>query len=248
MNRKPKILLWDIETSKMLVQTFSLYDNYIDPSNIVEDWTIIGGAWKWLGEDEVYTSYVSPRSPRKDKRVVKDLRKALSQADMIIGHNGDKFDLKKFQARAIFHGLDPLPPIPSVDTLKVAKKHFKFTSNRLDYIARILCGHGKLTTPKGMWEDVMRGDPIALEMMRDYNIVDVEILEDVYLKLRPWMTTHPNLNLMQETSLACPICGGLDLKVHKHRMSRVGMKTQYQCQSCGGYCTDKSTVHSSEMR
>lgn len=49
--------------------------------------------------------------------------------------------------------------------------------------------------------------------MSDYNVVDVTILEEIYLKLRPWIKKHPNIgNLMDVNKVSCSICGHTDLE------------------------------------
>ena len=51
------------------------------------------------------------------------------EADVVIAHNGDKFDMRKANAR--FGHYEPPMPVQQVDTLKVARKYFKFESNKL---------------------------------------------------------------------------------------------------------------------
>ncbi len=234
-----KILFWDVETSFNIVKTFGIWNVNINPSQIIQNWYIICGAWKWLGEEEIYHTSCSRSQLLKgnDKRVVKDLCNAIKDADIIIGHNGDKFDLKKLRARVIKHGLPPINNIKTIDTLKVAKREFNFTSNRLDYIGEFLGLGGKMANPPGLWDKVMEGNMDSLKNMVEYNVRDVVLLEDIYLKMRPHISNHPDVNVFsdQQTLNPCPNCGSSNtIKYGKRRAMKV--KKIYQrraCSDCG---------------
>ncbi len=247
-NKKPKILIWDIETSYSVVKTFSLFKPMINPSQILKDWFIICGAWKFLGEDKVYTTQCkNSKSLRdgNDKSVVKDLCKAINKADLIIGHNGDKFDLKKLKARVIKHNLPPLSFIKSIDTLKVARKEFNFTSNKLEYIGKFLgCGNKIVNTP-GLWDKVMEGDMKALKKMDDYNIRDVTLLEDVYLRMRPHISNHPDIGMFtgETCEVSCKACGSHDTIKYGFRYA---LKKRYQrriCNKCGHSFSESKPIN-----
>jgi DNA polymerase III epsilon subunit-like protein len=70
--------------------------------------------------------------------MIKAFLKVMAQADEIVAHNGDRFDLKWLRTRALLHGLDVMPSPKTIDTLKWAKRYFNFNSNKLDYIAKYL--------------------------------------------------------------------------------------------------------------
>lgn len=244
--RKPKILLWDLETSFITAATFSLWPNHIPHDNILSEAHVICGAWKWLGKEKVYGKATYDDN---DEHVLKALHQAISKADVIVGHNGDKFDMKMFNMRLIKHGMDPLPPVLQVDTLKAAKKHFRFTCNRLDYLGKFLDCGGKQETSKGLWLKALQKDRKAIKEMLEYNKRDVELLEEVYLKLRPFMTNHPNYNVLVESDVPlCPNCGSINLHKHGRRTTRVAARQRYRCHDCGAHCTDTNTVYSASRR
>lgn len=251
----PKILIWDIETSPIVAAVWGLFNQNINFDSIIDDWYIICAAWKWHGDKEIDTISVLDcktrfkKDHKDDYHVVKKLHKVLSEADVLVAHNGDKFDLKKFNARALFHGLKPIPHMQTIDTLKVARKHFKLTSNRLDYIGQHLGVGKKVDTPKGLWMDVVKGSREAVETMVNYNIGDITLLEDVYLKLRPFMTTHPNNNIYQWTATeGCPNCGCFELVSQGHRFTRAGKFKRYQCKSCGAWPSEGKSIKRASIR
>lgn len=249
MSREPRVLEWDIETSEMIVKAFQLSnDGYINYSSILQDWYIFCAAWKWGSADKVYSTSILDfdtfkpfsetgivRYPDIDKGVVVKLHSVLSMADVVVGHNSDRFDLKKFNARAVFHGLPPIPPIIQVDTLKIAKQHFKFTSNRLDYLGDFLGVGHKYSTPKGLWDKCLMGDIKALKTMRTYNKRDVTLLHDVYQILRPYAPARANYNLFKDTDSLCPSCGSGNIEGRGHRYTRSGKMQRYFCIDCRGW-------------
>lgn len=241
----PKILLWDIETAPMVATTWTLYPKVLSHENILRDWYIICGAWKWLGERRVYAHAVEAADCQAflggiggapDAAVVKALRDVVAEADVVVGHNGDAFDLKKLNARLIHHDLDPLPPIRTVDTLKEARKIARFSSNRLDFLAGELTGDGKIETTYGLWLRVMQGDRSALREMVRYNKHDVDVLEAVYNRLLPHMKSHPNVTLGCDAAMhSCPRCGSANVEKRGTAKTMTRVYQRYQCQDCGSW-------------
>lgn len=231
-----KIICWDIETSPIIANTWSLYPKYLSHDNILQDWFIISGAWKEVGKDKVHSVAISEVGD--DLAVVTKLREVLASADVIVHHNGDKFDIKKFNTRLIYHNLPPLPKVPTVDTLKEVKKVAAFSSNRLDYLGKMLLGHGKIHVGFDLWLDVMKGSKKALREMVEYNKVDVIRLEEFYLRLRPYMKNHPHHGAVngEDRNCSCTHCGSVKVKRNGIRITAAGLKKQeLQCMACGAY-------------
>ena len=233
--REPKIVVWDIETTPILAYSWDLYPEKISHDSIVQDWSIICGCWKIVGKDKVHS--VAVKEVGNDLEVVMTLRSVLVDADILVHHNGNRFDLKKFNARLIYHGLEPLPKIPTVDTLVEVKKVAAFSSNRLDYLSKFLIGKGKIHVEYSLWLDVMRGSKKAVKTMVAYNKVDVLRDEELYLKLRPYMKNHPHIGVMQDKDrCSCNKCGSTKMKKNGIRVTASGIKKQeMQCQGCGSY-------------
>lgn len=237
---KPKILYWDIENTHSIVATFPMWKANISYEAVLQEWYIICASWKWEGEKRIHSVSVldNPRRFKKDVtddyHVVKELHRVLSEADAVIAHNGDAFDMKKFNARAIFHGLPPLPSIVQIDTLKMAKSKFKFNFNKLDSLAHYLRVGSKLKTDLKLWLDCLHGKRRAIQDMVKYNKMDVEVLEKVYKKLAPYCPSKLNHNHFTQERV-CPTCGSTKLTVNRYRLTRVGKMVQLQCKDCGGF-------------
>lgn len=238
--KKPRVLFWDVETSLNIVTTFSLYPKYIPYNSILQDWHIICGSWKFLGDKEVDSvSVIDDKerfkmNPSDDYEVVKRLRDVLLEADIIVHHNGDKFDIKKLNTRLIYHRLDPLPnKLVTVDTLKEARRTFAFTSNRLDYLGDYLKVGRKVKTEPDLWSKVLAGDRVAHVSMLIYNQADVELLENVYNVMRPYIK-HPNSALFAgKTSICCKDCFSTKIQFRGEQVTRTKLQKRYQCMSCG---------------
>lgn len=252
---EPRIVLWDIETTHNLVAVFKLFgEDYISPDNILQERYIVCAAWKTLGAKTVsaVSTIDNPKlyakDPHNDYHVVKTLHDVLMGADVIVAHNGDKYDIKFTEARMLYHGLSPLPPIVKIDTLKVAKDRFLFNSNRLDYLGKFLKVGGKKPTTTGLWLRVLQGDKAAIKEMVVYNKQDVNVLEKVFLKLQPYMANHISRQLFGQTA-GCPRCGSTKVQSRGAHKATTRTYQRYQCQDCGGWFRElKANSKSTTLR
>jgi hypothetical protein len=238
MTEGPRILIFDIETAPVVGYVWQPWKTNLIA--IKEDWYLLSFAYKWLGED---TTYYHQKAARKgdDRVLTKQLHSLLDRADIVVAHNLDKFDLRKANARFLYHDLPPVSPIMQIDTLKEAKRYFANTYNSLNGLGELLeVGAKKEHSGFSLWLGCMENDEEAWARMAEYNIEDVELLERVYLRLRPYMGTpgkkgHPNLGFWNPGETTCPKCGGTELtKRGKHRTTVSEFQT-YQCKTCGGY-------------
>jgi len=242
-----KVLIWDVELSYMLAAVFSCKTEYISPKNIVKDQTVLCGAWKWLGDKKTHFVCVDPADVDNDLEVTQTLRDIVSEADVIVHHNGDRFDVKKLNARVIYHGLEPIPQLKTVDTLKEVRKIASFSSNTLDFLGGRLVGDSKIATSYALWLDILTGDlytrTAALKAMVKYNKKDVTLLEDVYLRLRPYIKNHPNMNLFVDSDVEmCPNCGGKHLQRRGFYTTLKGKYQRLQCTDCGAWTKSGKSV------
>ncbi len=231
-----KILLFDIETTPMEVYVWGLFGNkYIQHGNVIKDWNVLSWSAKWLCDSGIISDIQTSKEAmnRDDKRVLGGIWDLINQADVVIAHNGDKFDLKKLNTRFHMNGFLPPSPYQSIDTLKVAKRNFAFSSNRLDYLGQIMTNKGKISTNFQLWTDCLRGDPKALHNMLEYNEEDVRLLEEVYLELRPWIKSHPNVGVYMDGEV-CPSCGSDDVHANGGYYTTMANRYEsYRCDDCG---------------
>lgn len=204
--------------------------------HVIRPTYLLSYSMKVLGEPRTHT-YALPDFPlykkdkKSDRELVCHLWKMMDEADVIIGHNGDAFDLKKANSRFLTHGLTPPAPYKSIDTLKLARRNFKFDSNKLDNLGKYL-GVGKKLPHTGinLWLGCMAGDMKSWAVMKRYNAQDVLLLEKVYLKIRPW-GTHPDLRHYTKLE-GCPACQSTNV-IRRGFNHRKKDRPRFNCRDCG---------------
>lgn len=231
-----KLLVLDIETYPNTVYTWGLFDQNVALNQIVEPGGILSFAAKWVGDKAVTFASVHDTTERG---MLKEAHRLLSEADAVIGWNSAAFDIKWLQGQFMKHGMAPPEPFKQIDLLRTVRQQAKFASNKLDHVAQYL-GIGSKAQTGGfeLWKACMAGDDKAWRTMRKYNIQDVRLTEEVYLKLRPWVKNHPNISAYSGEE-CCPKCGG-----HKHQRrgtfeTATRNYAKYQCVTrlpTGGVC------------
>jgi hypothetical protein len=169
--KPPRILLFDIETVPMEAYVWSLWQDRIPLNMVKHDWSVLSWSAKWYGEDEIFYEDVrKQKNLRDDSKVLKKIHKLLDEADIVVGHNSDSFDVKKLNARFIMNGMKPPSSYKRLDTKKLAKKHFGFTSNKLEYLTDKLCTkykklkHGNFPG-FSMWEQCLQKNMDAFDYL-----------------------------------------------------------------------------------
>jgi transposase-like protein len=239
IRKTPNVLILDIETSPMEVFVWSLgpHKNRISPDSIISDWFILCWSARWLFQSELHSDVLTPKEAvnKNDRRICSSLYKMIEQADVVIAHNGIRFDIRKINTRFILHGFQKPSTYQVIDTLREAQRTFGFSSNTLNYLSKLLIQKQKIQTDYSLWLSCLKGDEEALNTMSTYCDHDVLLLEEVYLELRGWMPSHPNLALYAEiTEESCPRCLSTEITETGEYMTQAGAFDSYKCNCCGG--------------
>ena len=236
---KKKIVLFDIETSPHIGYSWGKYEQ--DIIDFKEEGHIMCFAYKFIGEKSVHAVATIDFKKDGERKVVESLHKLFDDADILIAHNGDDFDIKMVNRSFAKYGMLPPSPYETIDTKKLAKSRFRFTSNKLDDLGEYL-GLGRKMQTGGfqLWLDCLAGDKKAWNKMVAYNRQDIILLEKVYLKLRPWAKTHPRIDTSDK--ILCPVCGSADVQRRGYGCTAGGfMYYRFQCNACGKYSSGKHT-------
>jgi DNA polymerase elongation subunit (family B)/DNA-directed RNA polymerase subunit RPC12/RpoP len=230
-----KRLYFDLECSANVGLFWtSGYKLNIGTENIIKERAVICICYKWEDDKDVY--YLQWDSKQCDKKILQDFIKVANEADELIGHNGDKFDLAWIRTRCLFHRIDMFPTYNTIDTLKIARSKFRFNSNRLDYIGKFLGLGQKNHTNFDLWKDIMlKNCKKSMNIMIDYCIQDVVLLEQVHKELNNHIPakTHYGVIFGGDRG-SCPECGSDELVKNNRRVMASGLvKIQYKCQTCG---------------
>ena len=238
--RKFKRLFFDIETSPNLVYSWRIGNKiHIDYENIVEERKIICVCWKWDGTRAVESLMWD--QAHDDKSLLEQFIPILNTADESIAHNGDRFDLPWLRTRCLIHRLPCFPYYTSTDTLKLARRGYYFNCARLDYLTKLLCGHGKIKTTFDLWKECLASNSKALAKMVRYCKTDVRRLAELYHLFTQY--AYPTTNhavLAGGNKWECPHCTATAKFIYlvKTRVTPLGtQRRQMQCQKCGRYFT-----------
>lgn len=226
-----KVLLLDIETAPHKVYSWGLWNQDINPDNVIEQGYTLCWAAKWYGKRGVMFDSVH-KSKRKD--MIRGIYDLLCEADAVIHYNGTKFDIPTLNHEFLYDRLDPPSSYSEIDLLKTARQRFRLPSNKLDYVAQYLGLGGKVKhMGLKLWHDCMDGCPKAWKIMERYNKKDVTLLEDVYNTLLPWIKQHPNWGHHVESDKpVCAKCGSTRVKKDGIERNTIVPYQRYRCLDC----------------
>lgn len=240
--KKPKhnsmrVLFLDVETSPLMGYFWQRWKANISLDQTVSEWFILSWSAKWANEDDMINGVLTPSEAvnEDDSRIMIDLWNVLNQADVVVTHNGIRFDHKKINTRFLLNGLPPTRPFRIIDTLKMVKETFAFSSNKLDNLLIQFGLERKLGTNFNLWKDCMNGNQEALLKMLEYNDWDVIQLEKALIRMMPWVKNFPNFVLYNEVENpdVCPTCGGNHLMDDGMYMTATNKYKLYRCPDCG---------------
>jgi len=211
-----KVLVYDIETSRVPAMVFWTGKTYITHSQLKDEPKIISISYKWLGDDEVKA--VKWDKDHCDEGLLREFLPIYNSAVMVVGYNNDTFDNRWINTRAAKHRLDVNLHLKSFDLYKQAKKTFRLPSYSMEYLANYFG-----ITPKrkhegiDMWDKIQFGSPEvqkkALEDMITYNVGDIITTEEIYLEMRKYFGHKTHFGVLNgEDKHTCPHCGGTNIK------------------------------------
>lgn len=224
---EPKILIYDIETSKTQFELWWSGKQFVNGNSAKEDSRIITIAYKWLYSDKVF--YVKWDEKHSDKTLMEDFLSEYNEADMVIGINNDRFDNRFINARAAKYGFDVNTHVKSLDVQKECKKLFRLPSYSMKYLGRYfeLPQQKMKVHLEDIWEDIIYGTKEesveAMDLLIEYNVQDILTTEQLYLKLRKYLKHPIHLGTLQGNSKAtCPSCGGSNVELYKTTWTAAG--------------------------
>lgn len=101
-----------------------------------------------------------------------------------------------------------------------------------------------------LWDECLKGNEEAWQEMREYNIQDIVSLEELYLKMRPWMSSHPIVNLANtpKGEHHCPKCGSTHVHKRGFATTNAGVYQRYVCNDCGGWSRGRYALNNKKDR
>lgn len=237
-----KILYLDIETAPSLGYVWSSWKtNVISYRGEGRHGYMLCFSYLWHGQKTVrcvaQTDFPEAYAadPMDDSHVVQAALHLLDEADIVIGHNIDGFDIPLIKAYGVKAGLEPPSHFRTIDTLKMARQTFRFKSNSLKNLADELGLEAK-EDPGGFstWLGCMSGDKKAWKRMISYAKQDTRLLPVLWERMRPY--AKRNLTLNDGRMESCPVCGEMGrMQRRGTRKTNTMVYALYQCQECKGY-------------
>lgn len=247
-----RIAILDIERQSGIADgIWELRQNgWLNPSQVIDRPRTICFAYKWFGEETV--EFHAEWDKHGAKGMIKKAHKVLDEADFVIGWNSKRFDIPHLRTEMIVHGLPPYSPAKDIDLMVQAKRHFKFLSNRMNEVAKVLDQKGKAATGgNDLWRKLRnaRGDELreARQLMAEYNCRDVELTEELYLLMRPWLS---GINLPAYSNgdgPACPACESTSIQYRGLARTTTRSYRRFQCTACGKWGRTNASASSTSQ-
>ena len=238
-----KVLFFDIETAPLLSFIWHPITNYVP--NVMQDTDTFMLTWaaKWWGSEELIADSLSRDEVihQQDDRIVRSLADLVAEADIVVAHNGDKFDMPRLNSRLLALRQEPMGPYQTIDTLKLAKRNFNLPYYKLDYLAEFLGLGKKIKTDFDLWRDVYQGDEEAMSEMLEYNIYDVVLLEEVFLEMIPYVTRLTRLfDATKDLEVKCAFCGHTKFEQRGYYRTQASTFKKMKCMGCGKYARTRT--------
>jgi len=243
---EPKILLLDIESLPdldMVMNHLPSMSDYPGLTLKASINSIICFGYKWFGEGKTHClnawDYKGwAKNVNDDRALLEALVKVVEKADCVVTHNGKRFDWKFIQTRLMKYDMPPMPKILHIDTCMEAKRNLLMFNNRLNTIAKFMTSTTKLENGGwDLWARVMKRDKAAQDLMSKYCKQDVNVLNEVFKKLRPFINSIPNYNAYRDHDKdCCPNCGSTRLVSNGYRANKTTRIERLRCNDCGMSC------------
>ena len=176
-----RILDFDVET---------VAAGFADPDWVPQKITCV--AWSWMGEENVETRICGPSGlygeEWRRRHMLAPLLKQIALADMVIGHNIERFDLPVINAECMRLALPPIHKVKVHDTMRVARsKGFKKGQDNLGRLYRLV--NEKQAMDWQAWQDGYNQED--WEDIRSRAASDVKMHKELYCVMLAADPTQP---------------------------------------------------------
>ena len=241
---EPRILFYDIETTPLQAWVWRCGDQAIRHGQLVrgfDEYNIICIGYAW--NDGKPADCLTWNIKHQDcTQMIEDFDKLVKEADITIGKNSARFDVKHINTQ---RWLNKLPPFPdwtdcSNDVEQQMRKYFSLPSMSLDYISQKLGLGGKNDMELQDWVDIVtKKCPVAMNKMVTYCKKDVEDTRAVYDSIKDYIKPKFNMATFLRDDV-CTNCGSHDIVKNGTRNLGKTRYQRYHCNAHGGYAGKRS--------
>jgi hypothetical protein len=232
-----KVLYLDIETTPMINYNWGIWQQNVGLSQIIQPQRTMCLSAKWEGGvNQFYAEWSGGH-----QHMIEEAHDLLDQADVVVHFYGSKFDIPHLNTEFLLAGMSPPSPFKQVDLKLAVSKRFQFPSNKLQYVSTVLGYEGKDKMEFEDWIGCMNGNAKAQKKMEKYNRIDVDLLQDLYGRMLPWIPGLPNRNLY-EGGTGCPACKGSQVERDGFYYTALSKYAKYVCVDCGYWTRDAKRI------
>ena len=208
----------------------------------VSEWPrTICAAWKWYDAPDV--EFAAEWQVGGYDGFMRAVWEVFDRADLIIGHNADRFDARHLMGGWAEMGLPAPSPYKVIDTLKIARGTFAYESNTLDALNKRLGIDAKTDKyDSRVAKAAVAGDKEAQDRIRFYNMGDIAASEALFDRLRPYARNIPHLGMWTDDEMACPSCGHTMTATGKTVHANVQRYEHLTCPNCGAHARGTATL------
>lgn len=238
-----KILILDVERLPGITKQFwwdraDLKNRYIHYENVERHPRTTIVCAKFYDSPDVIELAEWDKGGRK--KFLRNVHHLMSQADIIVGHNVDNADVPWLAGDLYIEAnLPPLPPIKTVDTLKVLRKQFKSGApfKGLDAFCQIIGIPSKTDRyDREAMERAVNKSVEDQQRLTAYCSGDVIATQGLYDFLRPYIPNHPALFVDGKDALTtCHRCGHDTEPIPRRFVANVLTYSMRRCTVCNGY-------------
>jgi hypothetical protein len=242
-HKKPRVLFFDIETSLIGAWVFRCGKQVIRPNQLQTDnfiSNIICITYCWDdGKPVKALTWEAVKGGYSCKKMIATFDKIIQQADITIGKNSDRFDVKHINTQRLLtqdYGM-PEWAAHTDDLEKQMRRYLYLPSYGLDYFARLLGLGGKMKMEFQDWVDLAENNKNAKKSFKKMvrygkkDTLDTRAIWNYCVKhFRP---KHNAATYQGEH--VCTNCGSKDIRKNGTRVCGKTRKQQWYCRSHNGF-------------
>lgn len=223
-----KILYLDIETTPMEALVWGSWQQNVYIDQIINPQRTMCFSAMWQGGPN---QFFAEWQDGGHEGMVEAAYELLNEADAVVHYYGSQFDIPHLNTEFLKAGLTPPSPYKQIDLKFAVSKNFKLPSNKLQYVSTLFGTDGKDKMEMDDWKGCMAGDKKSQKKMEKYNRKDVDLLDELYQRLLPWVKQLPNRNLYD--GAGCAACGSVRVRADGLYYTALSEYNRYYCNDCG---------------
>jgi len=241
-SNKLRALVIDLESMYGLAAVWQGRTDYINKNMLLRAPEVICWAARWTDSDKMMFSSIHHDGKEAMLQKAHDL---ISEADILIGYNTKRYDIKRFRNDFAKAGLNAPHDPEHCDLYSITTSQFDLFSNSLDFACKEFGIVRKIDTGGiDLWKQCDAGDAEAWELMKSYNCNDVHITALLweYYRDHGWLRKR-DMNYIKFTGdrQSCYSCGRNDSLEVTGQAFKAG-DVRIKCSTCNSWDSRKEGI------